>query len=252
VLPKHGKVECARCHGGKPFAFDKLQTEHAGWRITSNALAWGNDNPEVVVLGFSKGPTQAGDLGRAPHDQIAYRGGRTPLARILHHIGLIKRPDAGLLDSLIADRAGRFHFGSLVRCTVERHDAVSDAWAGTGGGMLDKFIATDFGQRIVGTCMETHLGTLPERTKLIVMLGMGTKGNYAAACRAAFQRLQPGAWRSINEIAYTNGTITVVHTEHFKSQGALLPNWLAGEAHPRGRYGLLAREAVKASGVDAG
>jgi|GEM_PF-2729714 hypothetical protein len=35
-------------------------------------LAWGNQQAEVIVLGFSKGSTQSGALENTPHDKIAY------------------------------------------------------------------------------------------------------------------------------------------------------------------------------------
>jgi len=197
-----------------------------------------------VVLGFSKGPTQAGALSRAPHDEIAFKGGRTALAKILHHIGLLARPEAVLVDRLIADPAGQFHFGSLVRCTVERFDEKSCGWTGTGGGMLDRFVADPFGSKIVSNCSRRFLSNLPARTRLVVMLGLGNKGNYIAACRQIFQRCRPGRWRTVNEVAYADDQVVVVHAEHFAAQGALIPNWLSGRAHERGRLGLLAREAV--------
>ena len=51
----------------------------------------------------------------------------------------------------------------------------------------------------------------------------------------------------LNEVAYTDDRIMVVHVEHFASQGANIPNWLGQNAHPRSRLGLLAREAVSLS-----
>jgi hypothetical protein len=246
-LPNHGRVECAFCHRAQPFAFDVTQTEDDGWRITNNPLAFGNTTPEVLVLGFSKGPTQAGALASQPHDQIAFRGGRTNLAKILHHIGLLPEPDKQLIDRVIADRSGRFHFASLIRCTVERFDEKSQTWKSTGGGMLDRFIVGDFGRTIVENCSSRFLRDLPFQTKLIVMLGLGTRGNYISACRQALAKTLPGRWRTINEVTYTDDKVVVVHTEHFASQGALSPNWLSGETHERGRLGLLAREGVKAA-----
>ena len=53
----------------------------------------------------------------------------------------------------------------------------------------------------------------------------------------------------INSVAYTDGKITVVHVEHFTSQGALIPNWLGENAHPRSNLGRLSKAAVEASGV---
>lgn len=249
LLPDHGRVECAVCHRGQLYTFDNTRTEDAGWRITANPLAWGNPAPEVLVLGFSKGPTQAGVLVSQPHDQIAYRGGRTNLAKILHHVGLLTAPDSRLVDQAISSRSGRFHFASLIRCTVERFDEKetepAKQWKGTGGGMLDKFVARDFGRTVLENCSTRFLSDLPTQTKLILMLGLGTRGNYVAACRQALTKVRPGRWRTINEVTYADDHLVVVHTEHFASQGALLPNWLSEDRHERGRLGLLAREGVK-------
>jgi len=251
LLPGAGRIECAICHNGQPYAFDRTQTEGDGWRLTDNPLAWGNSSPEVVVLGFSKGPTQAGALAKQPHDQIAFRGRRTNLAKILHHIGLLTAPSGDLVDQAIADRGGRFHFGSFVRCTVERLDPaepdLTKRWKGTGGGMLDKFMARDFGKTVVENCATRYLADLPPQTKLIVMLGLGTRGNYVQACRRVFTKARPGHWRTINDVSYTDEKVVVVHTEHFAAQGALLPNWLSRDMHERGRLGLLARAGVRAA-----
>jgi hypothetical protein len=112
--------------------------------------------------------------------------------------------------------------------------------------MLDKFTKTPFGRQVLSNCIGAHLTGLSPRTKLVVMLGMGAGGNYVEECRRAFVASRPQAtWRQINEVAYSDGQLTVVHTEHFKSQGALLPNWLSGDNHPRGKLGLMAREAAK-------
>lgn len=249
LLPDHGRVDCALCHRGQSYQFDVTRTEEDGWRITDNPLAWGNVAPEVLVLGFSKGPTQAGALSRQPHDQIAYRGGRKNLAKILHHIGLIDAPDGRQIDEAIANRYGRFHFASLIRCTVERFDRgerdPEKQWKGTGGGMLDKFVSHAFGRTVLNNCSTRFLSALPTETRLIVMLGLGTRGNYVTTCRQALAKARPGRWRTINEVAYADDNVVVVHTEHFASQGALLPNWLSEERHERGRLGLLARAGVK-------
>lgn len=243
-LPSHGRVICNVCHLGEAYSFDRTRTERDGWRITNNPLSWGSESPEIVVLGFSKGPTQAGALASAAHDGIAFKGGRTSLAKILHHLSLIERPDASVVDGLIADKSGRFHFGSLIRCTVERLDIKEQTWKGTGGGMLDHFTATTFGRSVALQCSTRFLSQLPSRTKLVLMLGMGAKGSYINACKALFSAARPGRWSSLNDVTYYDDSIVVVHSEHFASQGALLPNWLSGTLHERGRLGLLAREGV--------
>lgn len=74
-LPNSGRIACSICHALKPVKFDETHTESSSkdWRIKANPLAWGNPRPEVLVLGFSKGKTQAGEIGRLPHDEIPYR-----------------------------------------------------------------------------------------------------------------------------------------------------------------------------------
>jgi hypothetical protein len=253
-LPSHGQVSCSRCYFDPAPRFDETTRIEGEWRITANPLSWGNTNPEVIVLGFSKGPTQAGALASTPHDQIAYKGGRLNVGKILAHIELIPTdsPD-GLktrINSLIANNTGRFHFASLVRCTVERFDQKSSSWKGSGGGILDKFVATPFGASVASNCTTAFLHDLPIETRLVVMFGLGSKLNYVASAYELFRRVRPGSWRKINQVSYTDGRITVVHVEHFAAQGALIPNWLGENDHARSHLGGLAQSGVKASGVD--
>jgi hypothetical protein len=245
-------VKCLHCfpsHETTDFDATTRAAEDQKWRITSNPLAWGNTEPEIVVLGFSKGPTQSGALSHTPHERIAYKGSRKAVGKILAHIGLVRQPEDGdfkeVVDHLISDRNGRFHFASLVRCTVERYDEKAGTWKGSGGGMLNKFVATPFGNEIATNCASQFLGNLPSKTKLVVMFGLGTKLNYVSATRDLLKKACPGEWSTLNDVSYTDGHVTFVHVEHFASQGALLPNWLGVNDHSRSRYGRLAREAVQ-------
>lgn len=246
MLPSHGRITCDRCFDSGAI-WGRSQVSDGAWRITNNPLAWGNPRAEIIVLGFSKGPTQAGALEQQPHDEIAFRKGRANLAKILHHVGLLEAPIAKLVDRAIADTRGRFHFGSLIRCTVERYDERQGMWMGTGGGMLDGFAGSNFGRSVVSQCSTSYLRSLPSETKLVLMLGMGAKQAYVQACRRAFEEARPGVWRTVNDVAYRDDQLVVVHTEHFAAQGALIPNWLSGAAHPRGALGLQARDAVEAA-----
>ena len=81
-LPAHGRISCTKCFDGH-VEFDISKRSDGDWRVTANPLAWGNQEPEIVVLGFSKGPTQAGALARTPHNAIAYKGSRTNVGKIL-------------------------------------------------------------------------------------------------------------------------------------------------------------------------
>ena len=248
-LPLHGRVNCKRCYQESRIEFDTTKRTENDWQITFNPLSWGSSDPEVIVLGFSKGPTQAGALATTAHDEIAYKGSRLNVGRILAHVGLIPSgsPDdlRICVNRLIADKSGRFHFASLIRCTVERHDEKSNSWKGSGGGMLDKFVATSFGQRVAKNCSSQFLSELPSKTKLIIMFGLGTRMNYVAEAYRLIQQTRIGEWKKINNVAYTDGKITIVHVEHFASQGTLIPNWLGANNHERARLGQMAQEAVR-------
>ncbi len=236
------------CFGDDSVEFDRTQLQRGEWRITSNPLAWGSTTPEIIVLGFSKGPTQKGALASVPHDQIAYKGSRKNVGKILAHIGLIPsvKPDelVQMVDRIIAERNGRFHFASFVRCTVERFDAKSHSWKGSGGGMLERFLESELGRTVTHNCCSKFLRDPPSSVRLIVMFGLGANLSYVDSALSAYKQARPGPWRKINKVAYTDERITVVHVEHFASQGALIPNWLGITNHVRSELGRQARDAV--------
>lgn len=249
-LPESGRIACARCFSncGAAIQFDQTKRTEGNWRITANPMAWGNVSPEIVVLGFSKGPTQAGALQSTPHNEVAYKGGRHNVGKILAHVGLIAGDDPTKLSSevsqAISDKQGRFHFGSLIRCTVERYVPGSSEWKGSGGGMLDKFVATPFGREVAGNCADQFLAGLPSATKLVVMFGLGTALNYVRESFKLYERVRNGSWKWLNDVSYTDGKIIVVHVEHFASQGPLIDQWRGVDGHSRGRYGRMAQESV--------
>lgn len=249
-LPDHGKISCQLCFDA-PTSFDVSKTGTDTWRITNNPLAWGSKTPEILVLGFSKGPTQAGSLTNTPHNQIAYKGSRLNVGKILSRLKLIEQntnENLGLyVDKLISNPNGRFHFASLVRCTVERLDKKTATWKGSGGGMLDKFVATSFGNRVAENCTTKFLSDLPDSVKLVVMFGLGTKLNYVSECYKLFQGACLGDWTKLNDVSYTNERLTVVHVEHFASQGALIPNWLGVNDHPRSSLSEMAMASVNST-----
>ncbi|RWG87390.1 MAG: hypothetical protein E5X68_18265 [Mesorhizobium sp.] len=250
-LPAHGRIDCTLCYRGEDVLFDRSRREGQDWRITANPLSWGNANARIIILGFSKGPTQAESFARTPHDQIAYKGSRPNVGRILAHVGLIKEgsreSQAAAVDSMIADRNGLFHFGSLIRCSVERYDRGERRWKGSGGGMLNRFVATPFGSEVARNCASRFLVNLPRATKLVVMFGMGSHQSYVREARTLLSTVRGKTMREINAVAYEDDLITVVHVEHFASQGDLIPQWL-GEGkyrdHPRSKFGKLARASV--------
>lgn len=249
-LPPHGRVDCMACYAGEAVAFDRTKREAGDWRITANPLAWGSTNPAVVVLGFSKGPTQADALEHIRHEEIAYKGARVWVGKILSHVGLLRpgsrQDQEQQVNALIADPNGLFHFGSLIRCTVERNDPAK-GWTGTGGDMLGRFMATPLGAEVAGNCAGRFLSELPLSVRLVVLFGLGSGMSYVQAARKLIGKARSGHMRTVNEVAYEDEGVVVVHVEHFRSQGNLIPKWLGEGEHSRdsrSRLGRQAREAV--------
>lgn len=248
-LPNHGRVDCIKCFHSKP-VFDQTYREQGDWRIKHNPLSWGGTNPTVIVLGFSKGPTQSGALASARHDEIAYKGKRTAVGKILRRIGLLRRGGdenyAKQVDALISDHKGSFHFGSLIRCTVERFDK-KVGWTGTGGGMLDKFVGNEFGKEIAGNCASSFLGDMPNSVKLVIMFGFGSGKNYVSSSKELIEKARNTDLKWLNEVSYCDDKIVFVHVEHFASQGSLLPQWLGEGKHngcERSRLSKMALQGV--------
>ena len=243
-IPKSGRISCNKCFKNNvEFGRTELYSSDQRWRINNNPLAFGGTSPEVAVMGFSKGPTQVNALMQGQLHDIAFKGGRLALAKIMRRIGLLEGcTDTVIknrLDVLIKDSCGPVHFGSMVKCAVEQK--VKDQWVGTGAGMLDKFASNPFGDEVTQNCVSQHLvGQPPESLKVVVLLGLGTRLNYVQACREVISKIKVQNLTMINEVAYTDGSVTYVHTEHFASRGAHPLNWLGERDHHRQRYGELA------------
>lgn len=76
------------------------------------------------------------------------------------------------------------------------------------------------------------------------MFGLGSKLNYVKEAFKLFKKARPGTWLYLNDVAYTDEKITVVHVEHFASRGAHIPNWLGEKENNRAKLGKMAQEAV--------
>ena len=259
-LLTHGPINCIKCcpkasHPG--FNEPVCYSSDGDWRIRSNPLAWGSPEPEILVLGFSKGQKQVCALKarRYPHEEIAFRGSLPKIGQILAHIEVVDEPEDGKFGKMIyrhiCDRNGRFHFGSLVRCSVERKDDIG-GWKGRHGN-LGKFLRSEFGKKVAGNCASQFLGTLPAKTKLVIMFGCSD--DYVHAVRELVENTRRGNLDIYNEIAYTDGKVMFVHVVHFTAYPKEISNWLGKNDSPaeeKGRKGRLAKEAVHLNSTDYG
>lgn len=190
-LPVHGPIVCARC-----FQANQSEKDLGAWHVVNDPGAWGSSNPAILILGFSKGATQAGIYKTGRFDDVAFGGrSRGNLTAILRRVHLL-RPDERV-DEKIHVGEKDFAFGSLVRCSLSRKSSNDNSYKSSGALIVKSFQEVP---QILATCAAAFLRPLPERTRLIVMLGVDER--YIRECKKFMQRLYPEGFREINAVSY--------------------------------------------------
>jgi hypothetical protein len=122
VLPKHGRIDCKVCFESN----SSLATPHKDWNMVNDPGAWGGgENPEYLVLGFSKGATQANYYDNGSFEGVAFKGMRPRLTEALRVVGVLSSIET--VDTKIMNSRSNIAFGSLIRCSVSRRDAKASA-----------------------------------------------------------------------------------------------------------------------------
>jgi len=174
-FPKHGWIRCSRCLPEIEKQLFLGSGNPPPWKIEKPNGSWGTSNPLIIVLGFSRGSNQKSTL---PYDEIVFAGMRTQLTKILQKLQLLDKSD--FVGNRINAEETLFHFGSLFRCSVSMRDRKKSDYSKSGGGILEKFVKAKENDLIAENCINQHLGSIPERTKLVVMLNSCSK--YQVTC----------------------------------------------------------------------
>lgn len=219
VLPPQGPIACRKCYDNVPG--DLLETGR--WRAVNDPGAWGSPTPRVLVLGFSKGFTQADAYKSGPFADVPFRRMRSRLAQALCVLGL----DDGrvAIDDRFSPGEQEFGFGSLVRCSLSRLNAKTGKRECTGAVMPLAF--REEIRDVVKRCATTFLRELPESVEVVVMLG--TTDSYVDGCRSLIKSLHPITFREINNSAYRTGPITWVHIAHPSGMNGHFDPWIAAD-----------------------
>lgn len=234
-FPAHGPIACRGCFSNAEPVMDV-----GPWRIVNDSGAWGAAAPEVLVLGFSKGFTQATAARSGLFEAIPFAKMRPRLSEVLRVLGVLK--DGERVDTRMVAAERAIAFGSLVRCSLSRFDAKAGKHACTGPIMAKAFTETE-AVPIVKRCVETYLKHLPPSVRLVVMLGTGD--GYMKGCRQTIQALYGPAFSALNEVAYRTGPVTWVHVSHPSGLNGYHGAWMAGDpATKQGRKRRLAMDAV--------
>lgn len=251
-LPSHGRIDCKACWVScsadvRTFGGGRFQLER-------NPGAWGGRNPRVLVLGQTKGHSQA-DLmrvsvyGAAFFNRCAFAGLREELQRVMIAVGLVSSEMD--FDALFTEQEADFHFGSLIRCTLTAWNDEQDRWGKKKGWTSDsskvaKAFDTAEGVQVLNTCTSRFLSSLPDRLRLVVLLG-NSDGHIKRVQKAIgriYTDLLPHP--EAQDIAFTAGGRTWVHLLHpANRRDSNRDAWLAGDAGTvSGQKALAARRAV--------
>ncbi|WP_306222525.1 hypothetical protein [Bosea beijingensis] len=242
-FPSHGPISCARC-----IAPDQRVAEVGRWRVVNDPGAWGSSDPLVLILGFSKGFTQADAYAQGDFDAVPFKGMRPRLTAALRAVGVLAAAEA--VEERMRHQEQDFAFGSLVRCSlsrrVEEYDHPSATYSCTGSVMPLAF--REEISRVVRACAETYLGNLPRRLRLVLMLG--TTDSYIDSCRNLVRALHPTSFKAINSVSYASRGVTFCHISHPSPLNGHHSNWLAGSSATKpGRKREEAIEAVRQAGL---
>jgi hypothetical protein len=207
--------------------------------------AWGSAAPEVLVLGFSKGFTQASAYNSGRFEDIPFKDMRPRLTNALQAIGVLG-PTEKVDQKMIASEH-KFAFGSLVRCSLSRMNEKLGRLECTGQVMPRAFIEDV--SDVVRRCAETFLVHFPESVRLVLMLG--TTDAYVRGCKSLVKSIHGKDYTELNEVGYRTGSTFWTHISHPSPLNGHHGNWLKGDAFTRsGQKRKLAEDVVRLSGGD--
>jgi hypothetical protein len=215
--------------------------------------AWGSANPRFLVLGFSKGATQASIYSDGSFDDVAFGGDQTRnnLTRILQVVGILRRDEH--VSEKIRAKESEFHFGSLVRCSLarineQRSRAMGKRIYETSGGLILKAFSEL--PDIIRTCSTKYLLSFPTSVKAVLVLG--SNDGYIKKMKHVVRTFYPHTFKEINSVAYETDALVWIHLAHPSKGNGHLSNWLeANSSNPSGRKREMAIEIIKTFNLKA-
>ena len=242
MLPKHGKIDCRACFHASE---GKVRKPSSNWRMVNDPGAWGGGaDPEYLVLGFSKGATQAGVYDSGRFEDVAFAGMRPRLTQALRAMSALSPDESS--DEKINNPNSNIAFGSLIRCSVSRYDETASRRKGEEVyGCTGPLITKSFKEipDVIKTCTGRFLTSLPSSIKVVFFLG--NSDAYVKGCQLILRRLFTKDYRAINPMAVHADGRVWVHLAHPSGLNGHFNTWLSTNSGP----GLKRLQAQSAVGV---
>jgi len=222
MLPTHGRLNCRKCY---EFNDSDRCSPHPKWQMVNDPGHWGSSTPEYLVLGFSKGATQAEVFRTGRHEDTAFAKLRPRLEQELKLLGALQPHES--VNEKIESPESNIAFGSLIRCSLTREDEKESLKQGkqifASSGPL---IVKSFNEvpHIIQNCVDKYLTQLPTSLKVVFFLGC-TDG-YVRQVKKTIQHLYPDSYRNLNPMAFqADGKKWIFITHPSQTNGSFL-KWL--------------------------
>lgn len=240
MLPEHGEIECRICFNNDSCF---MQKPHSKWKMINDPGAWGSNNPEYLVLGFSKGSTQVDTYEKGKFEDVAFAGMRPRLTEALRKIGILNKAET--VDDKIKNPESNIAFGSLIRCSLTRIDEKvlrikgKKEYTCTG-----KLINKSFKEipDIINNCTSRYLKNLPSKLKAVFLLG--NSDIYVKNCRSLLRKIFPGDFKQINPMAIQADNHFWLHLSHPSGLNGHFNKWLNSNKGT-GKKRIQVQEALK-------
>lgn len=236
-LPAHGPISCRDC-----FLSGGNTMDVGNWRAVNDPCAWGSATPKVLILGFSKGFTQASAYQSGRFEDIPFKDMRPRLSAMLSALGILSSGED--VSSRMVGSETDLAFGSLVRCSLSRKGK-NGQYSCTGEVMPKAF--TEEISSVVARCAAKFLSSLPPTVCLVLMLG--TTDSYIKGCRELVRKLNPAGYKSLNEVAYRSGGVTFVHVSHPSGLNGHHGKWMEGGSDTASGMKRMAADAAISQSV---
>lgn len=241
-LPSHGPIACRQCWQGRDVNAE-YTTSDGRFRVVNDPGAWGCAEPSVLVLGISKGFTQARAFAMGDFDTVPFKDCRDRLKRVLEVVGVM---DAGAdIDAAMGAGERHFGWGSLVRCSLSGWNARKGAFGAGTPEVLPAFKHPEASRFLQG-CMRKYLADLPDTVSLVVLLGNDNR--YIEIVAEELIRLHGQAYERINPVAHRVCGRPWVHVAHPSRGNGFFGQFVSGAADTgQGLKRELARAAINLS-----
>jgi hypothetical protein len=230
----HGPLKCRECFPGEG---DTLTL--GDWKLQNDPGYYGSSDPEILVLGFSKGLNQAKAAEEGCFDRIAFAGARHRLKTVLQVLNLM--PTDRDINALMTSSERTFGVASLVRCSFSK---LKNGVYKTSGDVIPSAFTNQDTLRIVGTCARRYLLHLPQRVRLVVLLG--TSDSYIAKTKVLCSSIYPD-YCERNRVSFRTDGVLWVYAAHPSPGNGHFDEWARGSVDTTsGRKRWLALEALSA------